>query len=363
MRRDSWNVKALTIGSRRVEPGDALYVVAEIGLNHGGSLERALAMVDAAASAGASAVKVQVVSAAELISSDCPAPAHVMASSLRDFFARFELPEAAYQALAARARRLGLGFLATPLSLPAVGLMERVGVDAFKIASGDINWRELIQRCARTGKPMLISTGMATLDETARALDAARSGGAASVALLHCVAAYPVPDGSENLRAIATLQRTFHVPVGLSDHGRDAFAVTMAVALGATLYERHLMLADDEGAVDAAVSSTPDQLAAIVQMAARASRALGDGKKVCLPAESPNLDASRRSWCAAGPMRAGHVVRERDLIALRSPGGVPLHRKLKLVGRQLTRDVAQGAPFVEADLAPAAAPGMDQGVA
>ena len=129
------------------------------------------------------------------------------------------------------------------MSEGGVDLLERVGVDAYKIASGDLTWTQLIERCARTGKPVIISTGLATLDEIARALDAARRSGAAEVALLHCVSSYPVPQGSENLRAIATLADAFGVPVGLSDHGADAFAVPIAVALGASLYERHIILA------------------------------------------------------------------------------------------------------------------------
>src|SRR5262249_23035608 len=145
------------------------------------------------------------------------------------------------------------------------------------IASGDLTWDQLIDRCARTGKPLIISTGMASLAEVGHAVDVARRAGAAQLALLHCVSAYPVPAGSENLRAIATLARTFLLPVGLSDHGADERAVPIALALGASLYERHLMLDDDLDAVDAAVSSTPGRFAALVQAAADASRALGSG--------------------------------------------------------------------------------------
>ena len=128
----------MTIGARRVGAGQPLYTIAEIGLNHGGSADRALKMIDAAAAAGVSAVKLQTLTAADLVAPACPAPAHVTATSLRDFFATFELSESAHRALAARARAHGLGLLATPLSLGAVDLLERVGIDAYKIASGDI---------------------------------------------------------------------------------------------------------------------------------------------------------------------------------------------------------------------------------
>jgi len=236
-------------------------------------------------------------------------------------------------------------------------------VDAYKIASGDIIWDGLIRRCANTGKPLVMSTGMASLDEVAHAVACAQSGGAASLALLHCVSAYPVPAGSANLRAIATLSRAFGLPVGLSDHGADEFAVPLAVALGASLYERHLVLDDDERAVDAQVSSTPAHMAAMVRTAARAIEALGSGEKICLPAEAVNLSASRRSLCAARRLVAGHTLQHDDLTALRPSTGVAPNRATALVGRRLARPVDQGSPLVDEDIVPQAEPRLDRGVA
>ena len=329
----------MNVGDHRVGPGEPLFVIAEIGLNHGGSLDRALAMVEAAADAGVSAVKLQTVFAAELAA---PSP-------VRDFFAAFELDEAAHHAIAARARSRGLGFISTPLSLGAVDLLERVGVDAYKIASGDLTWGGLIERCARTGKPIVISTGASTLDETRHAVAAARRGGAADVARLHCVSAYPVPEGSENVRAITALVDAFQVPVGLSDHGPDAFAIPIAVALGASIYERHLVLTEGDGSVDAAVSSTPAGFAALITAAARARSALGSGVKSCLPAEAQSL-ASRRGLYAARPLRAGHVVTAEDVIPLRPASALAPDDVAALIGSTLTRDLAAGAAFLASDL-------------
>jgi sialic acid synthase SpsE len=340
----------MRIGRRRIGDGEPLFVIAEIGLNHGGSVDRALALIDAAAAAGAAAVKLQTLVASELVAPSCPAPAHVTATSLRDFFAAFELDEAAHRAIAVRARAHGLALIATPLSESAIDLLERVGVDAYKIASGDLTWTALVERCARTGKPLVLSTGMATLDEVAHALAQARQHRPADVALLHCVSAYPVPEGSENLRAIATLAAAFHTPVGLSDHGRDTFAVPMAVALGASLYERHLVLTSDDGSVDGAVSSTPDELAALVRTAARASGALGSGEKVCAPAEAANAGPSRRGLYAARSLCAGQVVAAADVIALRPASAVLPDSKPELVGSRLTRSVPAGVPFLASDL-------------
>lgn len=335
-----------TIGGRPVGAGHPLFVIAEIGLNHSGHVARALEMVDAAARAGASAVKLQTLQASALVASSCPAPAHVEATSLSDFFRAFELDEAAHLALAARAREHGVAFISTPFSLESVDMLERVGVDAFKIASGDLTWDGLIQRVARTGRPMIMSTGMASLEEVAHALTVARTAGASHVALLHCVSSYPVPHGAENLRVIDTLARAFDTPVGLSDHGDDASAVPVAVALGASLYERHFMLEGDLEAIDGPVSSTPEQCAALVAAAARAAAALGTGEKRCEAAEAPNQMPSRRGLYAARALAAGHVIAADDCVALRPAEGIPAGRLQEVVGLPLLCDVPAGAPLL-----------------
>ena len=229
-------------------------------------------------------------------------------------------------------------------------MLERVGVDAWKIASGDVTWERLIARCGATGKPLIISTGMSSLQEAQRALYWAVRAGAPGVALLHCVSAYPVPKGSENLRAIATLGMACRAVVGLSDHGADTFSVPLAVAMGAALYERHLVLAADDGSIDAPVSSTPGELAAVVRTAARAAAALGSGLKTCLPAEQGNRDGSRRGLYARRRLTAGHVVTADDVIALRPSGGLGADRQRELVGQQLGRDLEAGASFQVIDL-------------
>src|SRR4029079_5913956 len=156
------------------------------------------------AAAGVQAIKLQTIIARQLVSPACPPPSHVAARSLVAFFEQFELGEAQHVALADHARMRGLKVISTPFSEAAVDLLENVGVDAYKIASGDLTWDQLIVRCAATGKPLVISTGMATLAEVQHALAVARDAGADQIALLHCVSAYPVPRGSENLQAIDT---------------------------------------------------------------------------------------------------------------------------------------------------------------
>jgi sialic acid synthase SpsE len=340
----------IDIGGRRVGPGEPLFVIAELGLNHGGSLATALALVDAAASSGASAVKLQTIDADRLVAEGCPAPAHVAVASLREFFRQFELDESAHRAIAARARSHNMAFMSTPFDESAVDLLDRMGCDALKIASGDITHRRLIERAARTGRALVISTGMSDLRMVADALSWARSAGANQLALLHCVSAYPVPRGSENLRAIAELARVFQVPVGLSDHTSEPLAAPIAVALGAVLYERHFVLDAESAGVDADVSATPGDLARIIQMASHARQALGHGRKICLPAEEVNVVASRRSLYAVRTLASGEMVAEDAVTALRPASGLDASRWRDLVGVRLAREVRAGAVFLETDI-------------
>jgi sialic acid synthase SpsE len=351
------------IGSRRIGPGEPLFVVAEIGLNHAGLLSRAQSMVAAAAAVGASAVKLQTLRADALVSPACPPPVHVKAASLRDFFRHFELSERDHQVLVADAHGFGLAFMSTPFDEGAVDMLERLGCDAYKIASGDITYTGLLRRVARTGKPMVISTGMSTHDDITSALDTVQAAGGGPVALLHCVSAYPVPLDSQNLRAIADLAATFNVPVGLSDHGTDPQAVALAVALGATIYEKHFMLAEQTDAVDAAVSATPAMLATMIHAADAARRALGDGSKQCLAPEAANLAASRRSLYASRDLQAGEIVTADDVVVLRPAIGIDPRSAWQLLGQTLTRDVPSGSPFLDRDLAAAATGGSTPHVA
>jgi sialic acid synthase SpsE len=198
-----------------------------------------------------------------------------------------------------------------------------------------------------------MSTGIASIDEIDHATWCAYRAGTRDLALLHCVSAYPVPQGSENLRAIATLAESFSVPVGLSDHSASvagASAVPVAIALGASLYERHLVLDDDDAAIDRAVSSTPAELAALVRLAADTTAALGHGRKECLAVEAMNQQPSRRALRAQRSLAAGHVITRDDLVVLRPATGLAPGFERDLIGVRLQRDIEAGAPFLERDL-------------
>jgi len=225
-------------------------------------------------------------------------------------------------------------------------------VDGYKIASGDLTWDQLITRASRTGKPVLIATGMATIDEIEHAVEVARASGARSVALLHAVSAHPVPPGSDNLLAIRTLADRFLIPVGLADHAEDTFALPLAMALGAAIYERHLVLPEDLHSADLAVSSLPDELSEAINQARRTRAALGTGEKVCLEIEMMNRHIHRRALCAARDLEPGELLRRMDLVALRPANGLPPSRIDEIAGRMLVRPVDLGHPIREQDLAP-----------
>jgi sialic acid synthase SpsE len=334
-----------------VGAGTPVFVIAEIGLNHGGSLDKALELVDAAAWAGASAIKLQTLFADRLVASSCPAPAHVEAASLRDFLAQFELNLAAHRVIVAHAREHGLAVMTTPFAEDVIPALDRITFDAYKIASGDVTYDGLITAAARTGQPLVISTGMSSIAEVGHALDVAARAGCGQTAVLHCVSAYPAPPAAQNLRAIQTLSDAFGLPTGLSDHGSGLTSAIASVALGACLYERHLVLENDTDAIDRAVSSTPSELRAIVLAMEQARLAMGSGVKVCQPAEAVNVTASRRGLYATRTIRAGERVTARDVAVLRPMNEVAPSQVPHLLGTVMERDIEAGEPFMASDLA------------
>ncbi|MFD0786084.1 pseudaminic acid synthase, partial [Micromonospora azadirachtae] len=304
----------VSIGPHRVGPGERPLVVAEMSGNHNGSLDRALEIVDAVAASGAHALKLQTYRP-DTITIDVDAQAFRISDghglwggeNLYQLFERAHTPYEWHEPIFERARRHGLTVFSSPFDHTAVELLEKLDVPAYKIASSELVDLPLIRLVASTGKPMVISTGMATVGEIDAAVQAARDGGAAGIVLLACTASYPAPPQDSNLRRIPVLADTFGVPVGLSDHTPGIGVPVASVALGACLIEKHVTLRRTDGGVDSDFSLEPEELAALTVESERAWAALGTTTIGPTPTEREGL-RFRRSLFVVADVRAGDPV-------------------------------------------------------
>jgi N,N'-diacetyllegionaminate synthase len=332
----------MNIGNRSL--GERVLIVAEIGNNHEGKLENARRLVDEAARAGADAVKFQTFKTALFTSPRDKARFERLSS--------FELSQAAFGQLQEQARALGLLFISTPLDLESARFLEPL-VDAFKIASGDNDFFPLIAQVCATGKPLIVSTGLADLEHCRRirAFVAEQRGHTDDLALLHCVCSYPAPPEQANLRAIPLLARELGCTVGYSDHTMGPEACLTAVALGARILEKHFTLDKNFSSFrDHQLSADPDELARIVTGVRNIERLLGQAEKKIQPCEVPNQKVARRSIVARRDLPAGHALQGEDLLWLRPAEGLPPGQEARLVGRSLRRPVVGGQPLVAEDV-------------
>ena len=349
-------IQPFAIGSRLVGPGCPCFVIAEAGINHNGDLALAHRLVDAARTAGADAIKFQTFAAEQVVSAIAPKAAYQTAAtgaseSQLDMVRGFELPPAAFTELAAHCAEAGIMFLSTPFDPGSADLLERLGVPAFKLPSGEITNPILLRRVAAKGRPVLLSTGMATLAEVAAAVEILEAAGCRDLLLLHCTSAYPAAAETANLRAMATMAAAFHRPVGYSDHTNGFEVAIAAVALGAACIEKHFTLDRALPGPDHTASVTPADLAALVGLVRRTERALGDGRKHPVAEERDTSDVARRSLFAARALAAGAVLTVDDLVALRPAGGISPMQVDGIAGRRLARAVERGARLQWSDLA------------
>jgi N-acetylneuraminate synthase len=327
---------------------DPVFVIAEAGVNHNGDVDLALKLCDAAKAAGADAVKFQTFRAEDLVLPGSPTAAYqARETGEQDQFAmlrRLELSEEQHRAVQAHCEAIGIEFFSTPFSLAAVDLLVDLGVRRLKMPSGELTHRALVAHAAATGLPLLVSTGMASLDECRAALDwiAQARGHLREVALMHCTSAYPASDEALNLRAIGTMARELGVPIGYSDHSLGIEASIAAVAMGAVAIEKHLTLDRAMPGPDHSASLEPDAFAAMVRGIRRVSAMRGDGVKAPRPEEQDAARVARRSVVAAVDIPAGSRIDAAMLACRRPATGIPPSEWDAVVGRTARAAIAAG---------------------
>lgn len=329
---------AFPIAGRIVGAGEPCFVVAEAGVNHNGDVDRALELVDVAARAGADAVKFQTFDADRLATQDAPKAEYQLANtgtseSQHAMLERLELSRSDHRRLMDRCEELGIVFLSTPFDESSADLLHELGVAAFKTPSGELTNLPYLRHVARLGKPMIVSTGMATLAEVDEAVRAIRDEGGSDVAILHCVSNYPASPKDVNLRAMHTLAAAYGVPVGYSDHTVGIDISLAAVALGASIIEKHFTLDRTLPGPDHRASLEPEELIALVRGIREVESALGTGRKEPVPSERSTAAVARKSLVVICDVGAGETLNDTHLASMRPGTGLPPAFREHVVGR------------------------------
>ncbi len=340
----------IRVASRTIGAGHPVYVVAEVSANHRQDYEEAVSLIRAAKEAGADAVKLQTFTPDTITLKSDGQVFRIGGGTLWDGRTLWDLYAEAFMPwdwqpkLMAVARELGLDLFSSPFDPSAVDFLQEMHVPAYKVASFEIVDLPLIERMARTHKPLIISTGMATRKEIKDALTAARRAGARQIALLKCNSAYPAPPEEMNLRTIPDMARTFRVPIGLSDHTLGSAAAVSAVALGACIIEKHLTLSRSTPSPDSAFSLEPSEFREMVQMIRTVERALGRPRYGPTASEKKSL-AFRRSLFVVADTKAGEPFTVSNVRSIRPANGLPPRDLSRVLGRKARKDIAAGTPL------------------
>ena len=344
-------IPAIDVAGHRLGPADPPFIVAEVSGNHNGSLDRALEIIDAIAGSGAQAVKFQTYTADTItIDSDRPefriSSDHPLwgGSNLYQLYTQAHTPWDWHAELFRRAREHGLIPFSSPFDASAVDLLESLDAPLYKIASLEIGDLPLLRRVARTGKPVILSNGAASLGDIDTAVRTIRAEGNDQIVVLACTSSYPAAPTESNLRTIPVLSDAFGVHVGLSDHTMGIGAAIAAVALGACVVEKHVTLRRTDGGVDADFSLEPHELATLVGESRTAWEALGSPVITQTSSEAESLRL-RRSLYVVEPVRAGDVVTPENVRSIRPAGGLEPEHFETVMGRRFTVDCEAGTPL------------------
>lgn len=337
------------IGHREIGPSQPPYIIAEMSCNHLGSFDRAQEIVHAAKEVGADAVKLQTYTA-DTLTLDSDGPGFAIKGGLWDGRKLHELYQEAYTPwewhvdLFALGAKLGIDVFSSPFDPTAVDLLRGLDAPAYKIASFEIVDHDLIAHCAATGKPVIISTGMADRDEIAQAVAAARAAGQGGIALLHAISGYPTPAADFNLATLADMRERFGVPVGISDHTLGIAVPVTATALGANLIEKHLTIKRSDGGPDAAFSLEPQEMAEMVKSCRDAFAAIGQVTYQRAVSEKPNA-IFRRSLYIVKDIAAGEPFTRDNVRSIRPALGLPPKHLPEILTRKAARALKRGEPL------------------
>ncbi|HUT25700.1 MAG TPA: N-acetylneuraminate synthase family protein [Sumerlaeia bacterium] len=318
--------ECVRIGERFIGPGHPCFVIAEAGVNHNGSLDRALRLVEAAKSAGADAVKFQLYRVEEQVSGAAVTAAYQRertgSGGMREMAESYDLPWDAHRDIAAHCRDAGVAYMASCFDPQAIDFLMELGGQSIKIASGEITNYPLLEYAAKTGKPILLSTGMCEMEDVAGAVERIRESGPSPLALFHCVSDYPTDPRAVNLRVMKTLADAFGVPVGFSDHTEGHAVAAAAVALGACMIEKHFTTDKTLPGPDHAMSLAPRELEDFVAAVRAAEAALGDGVKRMTAQEKETQRVARRSLVSARDIEPGETLGEENVCLKRPAAGI-----------------------------------------
>lgn len=348
-------VKTIDLGGRLVGPSSPCFVIAEVGVNHNGDPARAKEMIDAAAEAGADAVKFQTFNAVKLSTNDAPKATYQKAidaaESQVEMLKRLELSENDHRTLIEYTQKRGLIFMSTPFEEDSANFLDKLGVSLFKVPSGEVTNLPFLEHLARKGKPLIVSTGMCSLGEVEMAVDAIEAAGNRNIVLLHCVSNYPADPADVNLHAMNTLQAAFGYAVGYSDHTLGIAVGTASVAMGACVVEKHFTLDRDLPGPDHKASLEPPELADLVSSIRTVESALGCGRKVAVHSEKNTADVARKSLVAARDIPAGSKLTDDAIVAKRPGTGLPPSMRPFLLNRAARTDIASGTLLALGDVA------------
>lgn len=335
-------MKQMKLGGHTIGDGYPCFIIAEAGSNHNGDINQAKKLVDIAVEAKANAVKFQTFTGDKLFSKKHPA---------NEIVKKFEFKLEWHKEIKKYCDEKGIIFMTTPFQKDVVDLLEELDIAAYKVASGDMDYYPLLDYISKTGKPVVLATGMAYIDEVKEAVNRITNGKTKEIAILHCISNYPPKTEDINLKSILTLKEEFDFPVGLSDHSMGITIPVAAVAMGANIIEKHFTISRELEGMDHFYALEPNELKQMITEIRKLEKAMGTGIKCPVQREFPERHYARRGIIAACNLKAGQVIKEEHLDYVRPVNGIESKYYKEVIGRKVNKDIKQDDPVRWEDLA------------